>query len=119
MHDRKSAMHEKADALIALPGGFGTMEELLETITWSQLRIHTKPVGVLNTNNYFGPFIEWIHQAVHEGFIDEHSRNILVIRDSPEALLEALEDYEDPIRGPWLLKESMWKKRGKLDLSQI
>ena len=91
----------------------------METITWSQLRIHSKPVGVLNTNNYFLPFIDWINQAVLEGFIDEFSRNILVIRDTPEALLDALETYEDPHKGPSLLQKSMWKQRGKLDLSDI
>ena len=92
----------------------------METITWSQLRIHSKPIGVLNTNNYFLPFIDWIHQAVHEGFIDEFSRNIMVVRDTPEALLDALEQYEDPMmKGPPLLQQSMWKQRGKLDLADV
>lgn len=91
----------------------------METITWSQLRIHSKPVGVLNTNGYFNELIAWMDRAEEEGFIDEHSRCIVVIRESPESLLDALASYQDPIQGPWLLKESMWKKRGHLDVSQI
>lgn len=99
----------KADAFIALPGGFGTMEELVEAITWSQLRIHHKPIGILNMNGFYDPFILWMDQAVKEGFISQRARDIVVIREDPVSLLEALENYVDPLHGDEFLTKEMWR----------
>jgi uncharacterized protein (TIGR00730 family) len=102
-----------ADAFIALPGGFGTLEELVEATTWSQLRIHSKPVGILNTNGYYDMFIKWMDNAVAEGFIDAKSRRIVVVRDTPTELLNALYEYQDPISdSTWILSTDMWKRKG-------
>eukprot|EP00158_Paraphelidium_tribonemae_P000717 Partr_v1_DN23262_c0_g1_i1_m35450 putative Cytokinin riboside 5'-monophosphate phosphoribohydrolase len=111
MHDRKALMSEKSDAFIALPGGFGTMEELVEAITWSQLRIHSKPIGILNTNGYFNAYITWMDKAVEEGFIDAVSRQLVIVRDNPADLLEGLQQHIDPISGKWILNNDMWKKK--------
>ena len=111
MHDRKATMSAKSDAFIALPGGFGTMEELVEAITWSQLRIHAKPIGILNTNGYFDMFIKWMDQAVDEGFIDIKSRDLVVVASEPHELMTKLFEFHDPIDGEWILNNDMWKKR--------
>ncbi|XP_020626057.1 probable cytokinin riboside 5'-monophosphate phosphoribohydrolase LOG4 [Orbicella faveolata] len=92
MHTRKRNMLEQADALIALPGGYGTIEELLEMITWYQLRLHDKPIGVLNVANYWGSLIEWIQNAVKEGFVYGQNKDILVVADDCETLLTKLQE---------------------------
>ncbi|KAH7527858.1 hypothetical protein FEM48_Zijuj05G0011100 [Ziziphus jujuba var. spinosa] len=94
MHQRKSEMEKHADAFIALPGGYGTMEELLEMITWSQLGIHDKPVGVLNVDGYYNSLLDLFDKGVDEGFIDSSARHILVIANTAEDLLKKMEDYE-------------------------
>jgi uncharacterized protein (TIGR00730 family) len=98
MHDRKLAMHHESDAFIALPGGFGTMEELIETTTWSQLRIHHKPVGVLNVNGFYGGLLTWMEEAAKQGFIDTASSNILVVKRTADELMHALCQYKDPFK---------------------
>lgn len=88
------------------------MEELVETTTWSQLRIHSKPIGILNTNGYYDAFIQWMDKAVEDGFIDEHSRRIVVVRNDPESLVQALKEYRDPLsERDWILKKDMWTRR--------
>ena len=91
MHERKALMARESDAFVALPGGFGTLEELLEVITWQQLGYHAKPVGVLNIEGYFDAFLAFLDHAVRSGFISPEARKILVTGDSPAALLDALE----------------------------
>ena len=91
MHERKAAMASASDAFVAMPGGFGTLEELLEMITWQQLGYHAKPVGVLNIEGYFDAFLAFLDHAVRSGFISPEARKILVTGDSPAALLDALE----------------------------
>ncbi len=118
MHDRKSLMCTSSDAFIALPGGIGTMEELVEITTWAQLRIHSKPIGLLNVNGFYDSFLAWIEKAKEEGFIDEHSARIIVVRDTPEELVKALQTYQSPIQGPWILKEEDWQKRPPMPLSE-
>ncbi|MBS1789368.1 MAG: TIGR00730 family Rossman fold protein [Acidobacteria bacterium] len=94
MHERKAMMAELSDAFIALPGGFGTFEELLETITWSQLGIHQKPIGLLNVAEYYNPLLEMIDRAVKEGFILPQYRNLMVADQEVEPLLEKLFHYQ-------------------------
>ncbi|KMT18822.1 hypothetical protein BVRB_2g029290 [Beta vulgaris subsp. vulgaris] len=93
MHQRKSEMEKHADAFIALPGGYGTMEELLEMITWSQLGIHAKPVGLLNVGGYFNSLLTLFDKGVEEGFIKRTARDIVILADSAEELLKKMEEY--------------------------
>jgi len=102
MHARKALMAELSDAFIALPGGLGTFEELLEIATWGQLGIHHKPVGVLNVAGYYDPLITLLDHAVKEGFVSEENRRRIVVADSPPALLEELRAHR-PTAGPeWI-----------------
>ncbi|KAK2991170.1 hypothetical protein RJ640_015475 [Escallonia rubra] len=93
MHQRKSEMAKHADAFIALPGGYGTMEELLETITWAQLGIHEKPVGLLNVDGYYDCLLALFDKGVEEGFIEDSARHIVVSADTAEELITKMEEY--------------------------
>lgn len=93
MHQRKAEMARQSDAFIALPGGYGTLEELLEMITWSQLGIHDKPVGVLNVDGYYNSLLSFIDKAVDEGFINPTARHIIVSAPTARDLVKKLEDY--------------------------
>jgi len=96
MHSRKARMAEIADAFIALPGGYGTMEEFFEIITWAQIGLHDKPIGLYNFQGYYDPILNFIGQAVDEGFIFTEHRGLFVAADSPKAMLDALEAYQHP-----------------------
>ncbi|MCG6921481.1 MAG: TIGR00730 family Rossman fold protein [Acidobacteria bacterium] len=102
MHARKALMAELSDAFIALPGGLGTFEELLEIATWGQLGIHHKPVGMLNVAGYYAPLITLLDHAVKEGFVSEENRRLIVVADSPPALLEELRRNRRPERREWI-----------------
>ncbi len=91
MHERKALMAELSDAFIALPGGIGTLEELIEVYTWSQLGLHRKPVGVLNVNGYYDGLGAFLDHAVDSGFLHPEQRRVLLIEPAAEALLSALE----------------------------
>ncbi|KAK7401277.1 hypothetical protein VNO78_12635 [Psophocarpus tetragonolobus] len=93
MHERKSIMYEQADAFIALPGGFGTMEELLEVIAWSQLGIHDKPVGLFNVDGYFNSLLSLFDKGVEEGFIENSARHIVIMAETAEELIKKMEEY--------------------------
>ena len=94
MHARKARMHELSDGFIALPGGYGTFDELFETITWSQTGAHSKPIGLLNVRNYYAPLLAAIDHAVKEGFVFREHRESLYCESEPEKLLDALGKYE-------------------------
>lgn len=96
MHARKARMHELADGYIALPGGFGTFDELFETVTWSQTGAHEKPIGLLNVKNYYAPLFAAIDHAVKEGFVFKEHRNALLYDSDPNKLLDAMTGYEHP-----------------------
>jgi uncharacterized protein (TIGR00730 family) len=96
MHERKALMSELSDAYIALPGGFGTFEELFEAVSWSQLGIHKKPVGILNVLGYYDPLIEMITRAVEAGFMPEAHKGLLIVESEPAALLDRLRGYAPP-----------------------
>ena len=96
MHARKAKMHELADGYIALPGGFGTFDELFETVTWAQTGAHEKPVGLLNVKNYYGPLLAAIDHAMNEGFIFKEHREALLCDSDPNKLLDAMTGYEHP-----------------------
>lgn len=93
MHERKAEMARFADAFIALPGGYGTLEELLEVITWAQLGIHKKPVGLLNVDGFYDPLLSFIDMAVNEGFIKEDARRIVISAPTAKELVLKLEEY--------------------------
>ncbi|KOM50667.1 hypothetical protein LR48_Vigan08g149400 [Vigna angularis] len=93
MHQRKAEMARHSDAFIALPGGYGTLEELLEVITWAQLGIHDKPVGLLNVDGYYNSLLSFIDKAVEEGFISPKARHIIVSSPSSKELVKKMEEY--------------------------
>ncbi|EFJ38723.1 hypothetical protein SELMODRAFT_73749 [Selaginella moellendorffii] len=93
MHQRKAEMARQAEAFIALPGGYGTLEELLEMITWSQLGIHDKPVGLLNVDGYYNPLLALFDKGTEEGFIKPSSRQIVISASTAGELLDRLEAY--------------------------
>ncbi|MFZ2899270.1 MAG: TIGR00730 family Rossman fold protein [Saprospiraceae bacterium] len=90
MHQRKQIMAEQADGFITLPGGFGTLDELFEILTWKQLQLHAKPIGLLNWNGYYDHLIAHIGRMIEEGFIKPHHRDLLIVADNLEALLDAM-----------------------------
>lgn len=96
MHERKKMMYDLSDGFIALPGGYGTLDEIFEALTWGQLGIHKKPCALLNINHYFDNLIEFLITAVSQGFIANESFNMLLIEDDPTILLKKLEMYKAP-----------------------
>ena len=104
MHERKLKMHELSDGVIALPGGWGTMEELFEMLTWAQLGLHTKPIGLLNTNRYYDPLVALCDTMVREGFLPLKIREILLVSDSVTELLAMMEAWE-PVHVPKLMTQ--------------
>jgi uncharacterized protein (TIGR00730 family) len=97
IHERKARMYELAEGYIALPGGFGTLDELFETITWGQIGLHSKPIGLLNTRGYYDLLIQMIDRAVQEGFIFREHRAMLSIAVEPTALLAQMRQHEHPV----------------------
>ena len=102
MHERKAQMAELSDAFVALPGGIGTLEELIEVYTWSQLGIHDKACGVLNVRGYYDGLAAFLDHAVDEGFLRAQHRAVLSVADDPADLLDALAAFEPPRVGKWL-----------------
>ena len=96
MHERKSLMADLSDGFIALPGGFGTIEEIFEIITWSQLGMHRKPCGLLNVCHYYDKLIAFLDHAVTEQFIKTAHHSTILVDECPDALLEKFEVYEIP-----------------------
>ena len=94
MHDRKALMIEMADAFIALPGGFGTLEEFFEVLTWAQLGIHQKPCGLLNIGGYYDTLMTFLDQVVEKEFIPDAHRALVVIDEDPAELLKKLKKYK-------------------------
>ncbi|MBI5282792.1 MAG: TIGR00730 family Rossman fold protein [Candidatus Solibacter usitatus] len=101
MHDRKALMSELADAFIALPGGFGTLDELFETLTWAQLKFHSKPVGLLNTAGYFDGLLAFCRRAVEDAFIHPAHVDMIHVATGPAALLDAMDGHVPPETGKW------------------
>ncbi len=96
MHARKALMAELADGFIALPGGLGTVEELLEVLTWAQLGIHGKPCGLIDVGGYYRPLAAFLDHAVDERFIGPEDRSMLMVESDPGRLLERFEEYRPP-----------------------
>ncbi len=96
MHERKARMAELADAFIAMPGGFGTLEEIFEALTWQQLGIHAKPCGLLNVAGYYDSLIAFLDGAVTQKFIKSEHRQLVVVDTAPAALLDKLASFQSP-----------------------
>jgi len=107
MHQRKARMIELADAFLALPGGFGTFEELFEVLTWAQIGLHHKPIGLLNINEYYSPLLSAIELARKEGFIYNEHHDLFATASQPAELIEALLNHRHP-QGleRWLTRDS-------------
>ena len=105
MHERKALMASLSDAFIALPGGYGTLEELFEVIAWAQLGIHRKPIGLLNVAGYFDALLSLVDHMIAEGFIKTKHRGLFVTAEQPQALLEALQRHQMPATRRWLTEE--------------
>ena len=102
MHARKAMMAHLSDAFIAMPGGWGTLEEVFEVTTWTQLNYHKKPVGLLNVRGYFDPLLEFVRHAVESGFIRPTHKDIMQAATTPEGLLALLEQTELPDLAKWI-----------------
>jgi hypothetical protein len=107
MHERKALMADRADAFLALPGGFGTMDELFEIITWAQLGFHRKPIALLNVKGFFDPLLAFIDHLAEEGFIKPEHRQVLLVGTRPDALLDTLMTYEPPLVDKWVEREDL------------
>jgi len=103
MHERKARMAELADGFIALPGGLGTIEEFFEVVTWSQLGMHQKPCGLLNTGHYYDRLLDFLDTAVSEQFIGDIHRGMVLVDENPQNLLAKFESYQAPKvdKGAW------------------
>jgi uncharacterized protein (TIGR00730 family) len=102
MHDRKLKMQEISDGFIALPGGFGTLEELFEIITWLQLGLHQKPIGLLNSNGFYNDLLEFIENMVRKGFVSMDNFKLLLVDDTIEDLVHKMETFKSPQIPKWL-----------------
>jgi uncharacterized protein (TIGR00730 family) len=106
MHERKTKMNELSDGVIALPGGFGTLEEFFETLTWGQLGLHRKPVGLLNINGFYDSLKILAQTMVEKGFLKEANRKMLLISDDIEKLIDQMESYIAPTIDKWIIREN-------------
>jgi uncharacterized protein (TIGR00730 family) len=102
MHERKAMMASLADAFIALPGGLGTMDEFFEIVTWAQLGEHAKPIGLLNTVQFFDPLLHYLHHMVSEGFVKKRNLSLFLEASDPETLLQQMRGFKPVPAEPWI-----------------
>ncbi|HEY9260221.1 TIGR00730 family Rossman fold protein [Chitinophaga sp.] len=102
MHERKTKMNELCDGVIALPGGFGTMEELFEMLTWGQLGLHKKPIGLLNVNGFYDALVELSKTMTSHGFLKAENRDMLLCSNDISDLLQQMEQYQPPAHSKWI-----------------
>lgn len=107
MHERKTRMFELCDAFVALPGGFGTLEELFEILTWAQLGLHHKPIALLNTSGYYDDLIRLADSMVSKGFVKTQSRKMLLVAHTTHEVLTTLKSYRGPDVNQWLTEKSL------------
>jgi len=106
MHQRKARMAELSDGFIALPGGLGTLEEVVEALTWTMLGIHAKPVGLLSVGGYYAPLEALLDQALDQGFLRPEHRSLLLCEEEPAALVDRLAAWEPVHASRWTPAES-------------
>ncbi len=102
MHERKQRMNELCSGVIALPGGFGTLEELFEMLTWGQLGLHQKPIGILNVDGYYDDLIKLLQSMVSNGLLRESNYAMVLVDESIDKLLQKMKDYEPPREKKWM-----------------
>jgi len=107
MQERKLKMHDISDGIIMLPGGFGTLEEFFEMLTWSQLGLHQYPIGILNTNGFYDHLLNMMQQMVTEGFVKNDHLNTILVDTNIENLLEKMEHYQPLPTPKWIKKEQL------------
>ena len=107
MHERKQRMHELSDGVIALPGGYGTLEEFFETLTWGQLGLHRKPVALLNINGFYDPLKQLADSMVREGFLNPVNRQMLIINSNITGLLKQMKEQPVPHTDKWI-NQKQW-----------
>lgn len=107
MHERKTKMNELCDGVIALPGGFGTMEELFEMLTWAQLGLHKKPIALLNVGGYYDSLNNLVQTMVEKGFLKDVNQQMLLVSDNIGGLLEKMQNYVAPTVGKWISEETL------------
>lgn len=105
MHERKTKMNELSDGVITLPGGYGTLEEFFEMLTWAQLGLHKKPIAVLNINGFYNELLSLIETMVSNGFLKQVNQQMLLVSDNIDDLLNMMADYEAPVVEKWVTKE--------------
>jgi uncharacterized protein (TIGR00730 family) len=105
MHERKAMMAELSDGFVALPGGFGTLEEFFEVLTWAQLGLHPKPCALLNVAGFYAPLLALLDHAVAEGFVKPIHRALVLVEEEPERLLDRIRDYRPPVVQRWIEPE--------------
>ncbi|MGE8341777.1 MAG: TIGR00730 family Rossman fold protein [Flavobacterium sp.] len=104
MHERKTKMNDLCDGVIALPGGFGTLEELFEMLTWAQLGLHKKPIAILNINGFYDSLIALLQTMTEQGLLKDVNQKMLLVSDSIDDLLEKMRNYVPPTVGKWIDK---------------
>lgn len=107
MHARKALMAKLADGFIALPGGWGTLEEFFEVLTWGQLGLHAKPCGVLNVSGYFDGLLAFVDQTVRRGFVRAEYLKMITVESSPAALLDRMAAYQPPAVTKWISRAAL------------
>ena len=107
MHERKTKMNDLCDGVIALPGGFGTLDELFEMLTWGQLGLHKKPIAILNVDGYYDALIIFVQTMTDKGLLKEVNQQMLLVSDTIDDLLEKMENYVPPTVGKWINKENI------------
>jgi uncharacterized protein (TIGR00730 family) len=107
MLERKTKMNDLCDGVIALPGGFGTIEELFEMLTWAQLGLHKKPIAILNINGYYDSLITFTQTMVQNGLLKEVNQKMLLVSDNIENLLLQMRNYEAPTVGKWINNDQL------------
>lgn len=103
MHQRKAKMYELSDGIISLPGGFGTMDEMFEFLTWGQLALHQKPTGILNINGYYNFLMDFVDTTINNGFVKEEYRSMFIVSENIDDLLRRMKEYKPTTNDKWFI----------------